>query len=625
MPDISKISLSDTVYNIKDSVARAGVMPFCVTSGGTTAYTASVSGVTLTPGTLLSCKFNSTNAANATLNVNNLGAIPIYYKGTKITASVIPANYVVILVYETSTLSTGCWNLIWSYGNDSNTIPTGYCTTSADTAAKVASCSSFVLTSNTYLPVLFSTANSYAGGITLNVNGTGAKPIYINGVASSTTNYTLPAGTYLAYYNGTYYSIRTDGKIPGYEKIIYEPVSEGTSGQVLTTDGNGGRTWTTVSGGAPTNNPVFTGSISMGRKSGTAVGSNSTALGTSATASKQNSFSSGNSTVASGDNSHAEGSNTEASGSTAHAEGYNTTASGLQSHAEGSFTTASEQGSHAEGSSTRASSSGAHAEGQSTIASNTAAHAEGYKTTASGWRSHAENNETTASGSFSHAEGTKTIASKENQHVSGKYNIADTTVEHAVIVGNGTAEQTRSNAYTLDWNGKGEFASDVVANAFGSAPISLVNLSTSKINEPTAEGTSGQVLTTDGNGGRTWTTVSSPTLKTGDIDFSYADSSFDRIVFKNCCQYGNVVNVSGRVVLKTLTNNVSGYLMIGKLTGLSKPKSDYAYGTGIVLKKSGYNVGIGSVTVSSDSYIVYTGTISTTDESIEFSVTYVVS
>lgn len=31
---------------------------------------------------------------------------------------------------------------------------------------------------------------------------------------------------------------------------ISEPSSEGTSGQVLTTDGNGGRTWTTVSGGA---------------------------------------------------------------------------------------------------------------------------------------------------------------------------------------------------------------------------------------------------------------------------------------------------------------------------------------------------------------------------------------
>ena len=31
---------------------------------------------------------------------------------------------------------------------------------------------------------------------TLNINGTGAKPIYINGNASSASNYTLPAGSY---------------------------------------------------------------------------------------------------------------------------------------------------------------------------------------------------------------------------------------------------------------------------------------------------------------------------------------------------------------------------------------------------------------------------------------------
>lgn len=30
---------------------------------------------------------------------------------------------------------------------------------------------------------------------------------------------------------------------------ISEPATEGTAGQVLTTDGNGGRSWTTVSGG----------------------------------------------------------------------------------------------------------------------------------------------------------------------------------------------------------------------------------------------------------------------------------------------------------------------------------------------------------------------------------------
>lgn len=55
------------------------------------------------------------------------------------------------------------------------------------------------------------TANSVAGAITLNVNNQGAKPIYINGSASSASNHTLPAGSYLVYYNGTNYYFRTDG------------------------------------------------------------------------------------------------------------------------------------------------------------------------------------------------------------------------------------------------------------------------------------------------------------------------------------------------------------------------------------------------------------------------------
>ena len=58
-------------------------------------------------------------------------------------------------------------------------------------------------------------ANTVASAITLNVNSLGAKPIYINGEPSSSTNYTLPTGLYLVHYDGTNYHFRTDGKIPG--------------------------------------------------------------------------------------------------------------------------------------------------------------------------------------------------------------------------------------------------------------------------------------------------------------------------------------------------------------------------------------------------------------------------
>ena len=66
-----------------------------------------------------------------------------------------------------------------------------------------------------YTLVTFQYANSAASALTLNINGKGAKPIYINGTASSSTNYTLPAGCYLVYYDGANYYFRTDGKITG--------------------------------------------------------------------------------------------------------------------------------------------------------------------------------------------------------------------------------------------------------------------------------------------------------------------------------------------------------------------------------------------------------------------------
>ena len=145
------------------------------------------------------------------------------------------------------------------------------------------------------------------------------------------------------------------------------------------------------------NNPVGTGSFSMGRKSGSQIGNNS----------------------------HAEGNNTTASGACSHAEGINTTASDLFSHAEGNGTTASGYESHAEG----------------------------YYTTASGSRSHAEGSGTIASGDDSHAEGNNTTANSNYQHVQGKYNIGDSSDKYAHIVGNGVSDNNRSNAHTLDWNG----------------------------------------------------------------------------------------------------------------------------------------------------------------------------
>ena len=159
-------------------------------------------------------------------------------------------------------------------------------------------------------------------------------------------------------------------------------------------------------------------------------------------------------TAASNSYAHAEGYGTTASGSSSHAEGQDSTASGNLSHAEGYNTQATHSQAHAEGRYTKAQASEAHAEGNSTTASNSAAHAEGDNTTASGNASHSEGMNTTASSAASHAEGLYTIAASANQHVEGKYNISDSSNKYAHIIGNGTGENSRSNAFAVDWNGE---------------------------------------------------------------------------------------------------------------------------------------------------------------------------
>ena len=250
----------------------------------------------------------------------------------------------------------------------------------------------------------------------------------------------------------------------------------GTTGQMLVKKSNTNNDveWKNVPSTeelAPKQNPVFTNSISLGRKADTTIGKNSFAVGNNVQASGFGSHAEGLNTKATGSYAHTEGNGTTAD-FYAHAEGNGTTASGDNSHAEGEKTTAKSTGSHAEGYGTTASGNYAHAEGNGTTASDIAAHAEGVETkatgrhshaegngtTASGWQSHAEGSSCIASGEGSHAEGNGTTASGDYQHAQGKFNIEDTANKYAHIVGNGENDSTRSNAHTLDWKGNAWFA-----------------------------------------------------------------------------------------------------------------------------------------------------------------------
>lgn len=213
--------------------------------------------------------------------------------------------------------------------------------------------------------------------------------------------------------------------------------------------------------------------VTAGQKEGTTIGNKSTTEGNNTTASGLYSHAEGYLTVANGNITHAEGARTIASDNGAHAEGYDTTASGFVSHAEGDHTVASGMYSHAEGNYTVASGNSSHAEGHRAEAIGESSHAEGNSTTATGNYSHAEGNgtsaeyaahaegtDTTASGLSSHTEGYGTVSTHIAQHVVGQYNAIDPSENaynergtYIEIVGNGTADNARSNARTLDWQG----------------------------------------------------------------------------------------------------------------------------------------------------------------------------
>ena len=268
-------------------------------------------------------------------------------------------------------------------------------------------------------------------------------------------------------------SITTEGGQPNVIEVVQE---NGTSLEIINK---------TVNVIAPTNlvNGIAKGSLrgvnSTEESDSYKLGQNAFAIGVSTRASGGGSYAEGEGSLASGDGSHAEGGATTASGicshaegqgTTAsrdysHAEGQSTTASGICSHAEGQGTTASGDYSHAEGQSTTASQNGSHAEGVETEATN-GGHAEGFQTKATGDVSHAEGSNTIASGYRSHAEGLGTEAIGNQQHVQGRYNISDEYLAH--IVGNGS-EETKSNAYTLDWDGNAWYAGNVYVGSTSGA------------------------------------------------------------------------------------------------------------------------------------------------------------
>lgn len=225
---------------IPSGITGAGVYyGVCSTAGATAAKTVTLSrgdGFALATGVTVFIKFTAANtASNPTLNVNGTGAKALMQYGSTAMSTNSQTtgwrnNSIVALTYDgTNWMRTHWENSVIYYTSI-------YCTTSASNAAKtgnISSGSGYQLTAGKNFQVMMYQSNTKAGALTFNIASTGAKPIYINGQPSSATNYTLPAGEYLVYYDGTNYYFETDGTIRA-KKVIAD-----NSPTVLTLSGDG--------------------------------------------------------------------------------------------------------------------------------------------------------------------------------------------------------------------------------------------------------------------------------------------------------------------------------------------------------------------------------------------------
>jgi hypothetical protein len=203
-----KLSTSGTAY--KSASIPMGQVDSTSTA---TAFTATVAGITelrdgvcvwLTNGVV-------TSAEGFTININGLGAKPVYGSLAAATASttVFNKNYTMLFIYNSSRVTGGCWDIV--YGYDSNTTYTpvklgfGYatCSTAAATAAKTASLSSYALTAGGIVAVKFT--NAVQANATLNINSKGAKAIYYKNVAI--TDGVIKAGDTVTMIYSTYYHV----------------------------------------------------------------------------------------------------------------------------------------------------------------------------------------------------------------------------------------------------------------------------------------------------------------------------------------------------------------------------------------------------------------------------------
>jgi len=263
MAFISNIEVNEQEYGVRAVAIPSGTVDSTSTS---TAFTATVPGIKeLRDGVCCFIKNGKvTSASGCTLNVNGLGAKPIYNSMANASAVTTTFNtaYTMLFVYDSTRISGGCWMMYYGYNSSgyTNNVAQGQCygtcSTAVGTAAKTVSMSSYALVAHGICAIKFTNGNT-AANPTLNINSKGAKAIYWNGAACP-TNLIKPNDVVIMMYSTQYHIVGIYNGNRGFATTT--PVMDGTGAIGTSTEyARADHVHPTDTSRAPVASPAFTG------------------------------------------------------------------------------------------------------------------------------------------------------------------------------------------------------------------------------------------------------------------------------------------------------------------------------------------------------------------------------
>lgn len=199
----------------------------CSVAGNVAAKIVTADNFELAVGAQIRIKFDYANTHGApSLNVNSTGAKPLYFNGSLASAVNSWADGQTVLFYYDGTN----WNGTCVYAYENYPAELAACETAANAAAKVVALPNFRLTNGVQMRVVFTNENT-AESPTLNINGTGAAPIYYEGEPAGPANSWGAGETLLVYFDGTNWQTENaqgggGGKFATGEKVKLTGISD---------------------------------------------------------------------------------------------------------------------------------------------------------------------------------------------------------------------------------------------------------------------------------------------------------------------------------------------------------------------------------------------------------------